>query len=210
MKNKVSDQVKPQELIRLFESAGSFGQCVIDYWENHEPDQELLQLLTGKFVEDATENLNKDRLVTIISALQKNHKYYVHHSLPELGQAFSGLLKTGQPDFRLALAQTMFNLFATALIQHIDEEERAFAQLTGEKRNYSAANQLFHAHADETQALDQIIDMLMECTNPSAFDPCHLLVLRLKNLSNDLKIHTFVEENLLLPALQKMIQKETL
>lgn len=210
MKNKVSDQVRPQELIRLFESAGSLSQSVIDYWENHEPDQELLHLLTGRFVAEATENLHEDRLVTIISALQKNHKYYIHRSLPELGQAFSGLLKISQPDFRLGLAQTMFNLFATALIQHIDEEERAFAQLTGEKRNYSAANQLFHAHADETQALDQIIDMLTECINPNAFDPCHLLVLRLKNLSNDLKIHTFVEESLLLPALQKMIQKETL
>ncbi len=178
----------------------SWSQCVLDYCGNHTPDTELLHVLVEVRNTDsgrpATPALTKQ---AVIAELQRNHEYYLNHALPQISLSFSRVLADRPEHFSLHLCHTLYEVFEKALIEHIREEEHDFQAFN---KGIKAGQDCFHAHHDETAALDQIIEMLNECTTSKSFDPCHILVLRLQNLSNDLKIHTFVEEKLLMPMLK--------
>lgn len=181
-----------------------FGRCIADYCQNHRPEPELMkwiyQSLTQKAAQSpATENAT----VMMVRNLQQNHQYYRHKALPKIGQSFTHILEQQTGSLNLNLCARLFDLFATALIKHINDEERVFESLLASPTDTAAAEKLFcEDHADETQALDQIINLLHTCAERKHFDPCSILLTQLRNLSNDLKIHTFVEEQLLVPALK--------
>lgn len=184
----------------LNQQESSWSQCVLDYCGNHTPDTELLQVLVEIGNTDSgrasTPALTKQ---AVIAELQRNHEYYLNHALPQISLSFSRVLADRPEHFSLHLCHTLYEVFEKALIEHIREEEHDFQAFN---KGTKAGPDCFHAHHDETAALDQIIEMLSECTTSKSFDPCHILVLRLQNLSNDLKIHTFVEEKLLMPMLK--------
>lgn len=181
-----------------------FGRCIADYCQNHRPEPELMksiyQSLTRKTAQNtATENA----AIMMVRNLQQNHQYYRHNALPKIGQSFAQILEHQKASLNLNLCARLFDLFATALIVHINEEEQVFESLMASHADTAAAEYLFSEdHSDETEALDQIIELLDTCAERNHFDPCSILLTQLRNLSNDLKIHTFVEEQLLVPALK--------
>lgn len=179
------------------------ARCIADFCENHNPDPELLSWIFESVQYDNIEDQNKPELSLIIGSLQENHRYYRNTALPQIGQTFSHLITDDEPKFTLRLCETLFDLYATSLIEHIDEEERLFKNIRQHSANFqSSSNMDDHHHNDETEALDQIISLAASCAQPKSFDPCNILLVRLKNLSNDLKIHTFIEEQLLFPLLK--------
>lgn len=197
-------------IARMEQIDPQFGRCISDYCQNHRPEPELMkwiyQSLTRKAAQyPATENAT----VLMVHNLQQNHQYYRHNALPKIGQSFTQILEQQKASLNLNLCARLFDLFATALIVHINEEEQVFESLLTSPFDTAAAEYLFtEDHADETEALDQIIELLDTCAERNHFDPCSILLTQLRNLANDLKIHTFVEEQLLVPALKANSQSQ--
>lgn len=181
-----------------------FGRCIADYCENHRPEPELMKWIYQSLTLKAAQNpANENATILMVRNLQQNHQYYRHNALPKIGRSFTQILDQQTESLNLNLCARLFDLFATALIVHINDEERVFKTLLISPTDTAAAKNLFaEDHADETEALDQIIELLSTCSERSHFDPCSILLTQLRNLSNDLKIHTFVEEQLLVPALK--------
>jgi len=181
-----------------------FGRCIADYCQNHRPEPALLKWIAEKLHGDNLPGSSpKKSIQTIVRNLQNNHLYYRELALPRIGQSFALVLKHHTPSLSLHLCQKLFDLFATSLIKHINEEEQLFNAILESENSDAVDPHLFDDdHPDETQALDQIIDLLETEVQSSQFDPGSILLIQLRNLANDLKIHTFVEEQLLATALK--------
>lgn len=180
------------------------ARCIADFCLNHDPDPELLSWVFDNLRND--DNLDAAKapdLLVIVKSLQDNHHYYQSTALPQIGQTFTHILKTPEKSLHLNLCEKLFNFYATSLVEHINEEEQLFEAIRNKKFHAPPIEiSADHDHADETQALDQIIELLEQCADAKNFDPCNILLIRLRNLTNDLKIHTFIEEQLLFPILQ--------
>lgn len=182
-----------------------FGRCVTDYCQNHRPEPALLKWIAQKLHgANPAGNFKLGTIKTIVNNLQSNHEYYRQQALPRIGQSFLKAQEHHQNSLHFSLGYKLFNLFATALIQHINEEERVFESLLHQFGTHSEAHQHFgEDHHNESDSLDQIINLLQSEINRQRFDPGSILLTQLRNLSNDLKIHTFVEEQLLAPILNE-------
>lgn len=179
------------------------ARCIADFCENHNPDPELLTWIFESVQYDKNQHQNPPKLSLIIRSLQENHHYYRDTALPQIGQTFSHLVNSDEQSFTLRLCEKLFDLYATSLIEHIDEEEQLFIEIKQpSSANLDDNGAIDHHHHNETQALDQIIELAESCAQPKSFDPRNILLVRLKNLSNDLKIHSFIEEQLLFPILR--------
>lgn len=184
------------------------GRCITDYCQNHRPDPDLVE-----WIIDRVQGIEQPGLAvptvlqTIIESLQQNHFYYREKALPQIGQTF-GLLTDKEPNaFMLALCERLFDLYATSLIEHINEEEELFERVLSDQ-NKSLAESIIHEdHHDETKALQEIIGLLSDHANPKAFDPSNILIVQLRNLANDLKIHNFIEEQLLFPLINQSMEQ---
>lgn len=183
-----------------------FGRCITDYCQNHRPEPALLKWIAEKLHgENLVGNSGFVEVETIVHNLQSNHQYYRQQALPRIGQSFLKSQEYHENSLYFSLAHKLFNLFATALIQHINEEEHVFdALLSTSDRRKQAHHHFSEDHHNESEALDQIISLLQGEINPEQFDPGSILLIQLRNLANDLKIHTFVEEQLLAPLLDQM------
>lgn len=181
------------------------GRCITDYCQNHRPEPELVGWIIDRLRGDEhVDFTTRPEVQIIIESLQQNHNYYREQALPEIGQSFGNLAKNRPDSLYIGLCEKLFDLYATSLIEHINEEEVLFERILHAGKLGSAERILFHdEHADESQALDEIIDVLKGASDPKAFDPGNILMVQLKNLSNDLKIHTFIEEQLLHPIIKK-------
>ena len=181
------------------------GRCITDYCQNHRPEPELVGWIIDRLRgNDDIDFTTKPEIQIIVESLQQNHTYYSEQALPEIGQSFSHLSKSKPDSLYIGLCEKLFNLYATSLIEHINEEEILFERILSSNHAGITAGVLSHAeHTDESHALDEIIDVLKSTADPKAFDPGNILMVQLKNLSNDLKIHTFIEEQLLHPIIDR-------
>lgn len=145
--------------------------------------------------------LKSPQIHTLIVALQDNHRHYRNRALPQIGQSFALSVKNNPNNLYLNLCEQLFNQFATSLNEHIKGEEDLFEAVF--EGSFSPDGFLEEDHHDETEALNKIIGMLEKVLNPKKYDPCSILTAQLKNLENDLKVHGFIEEEILFPLLKK-------
>lgn len=176
-------------------------KCVSDYCQNHAPDQEVVRWLVDRLHGSSLTPDNSRPLVrTLIKELQENHRYYRNISLPQIGQSFALSIKNNPTNLYLNLCEELFNQFVTALFFHIKTEEDLFESvLCGNLDQKDLASE---EHHDETEALSKIIGMLEKLLDHKNYDPCSILHAQLKNLENDLKVHGFIEEEILFPLLK--------
>ena len=181
------------------------GRCITDYCQNHRPEPELVGWIIDRLRGDEKVDFStKPEIQIIIESLQQNHAYYRDQALPEIGQSFSHLAKSKPESLYIGLCEKLFDLYATSLIEHINEEEILFGRILNSDQAELTAGHFSHVeHSDESQALDEITEVLHSTADPKTFDPGNILLVQLKNLSNDLKIHTFIEEQLLHPILDR-------
>lgn len=175
-------------------------KCVADYCQNHAPDREVVRWLVNRLRGSNMTGDSNLLVRTLIVELQENHRHYHHVALPQIGQSFSLCTKYLPNNLYLELCEQLFNQFATALNVHIKAEEELFEHVI--EHNCAMCDFEVDDHHDETEALSKIINMLERLLDNSSYDPCSILHAQLKNLENDLKVHGFIEEELLFPMLK--------
>lgn len=145
----------------------------------------------------------KTDLTPVLYYLSSNHKYYCNTALPTISLSFWNAIQNFKDGrFILELCSSLFNEFSTALQTHVEEEESIFNQLKSNSQNRNSAIQFFSSnHHNESAALESIINLLNSILEVKTLAPQNILNIQLQNLVNELKIHTFVEERILLPIL---------
>lgn len=142
-------------------------------------------------------------LTPVLSYLSSNHKHYCNTALPTISLSFwNAIQNCKEGRFILELCSTLFSEFSASLNTHIQEEETIFNQLNTNSQFRNSAILFFSSnHHNESIALESIIDLLQSVTAEKTLAPQNILTMQLQNLVNELKIHTFVEEKILLPIL---------
>lgn len=174
-----------------------------DFTHFDELNGEISEILDLALSKIRKSQLKKTDLLPVLAYLSSNHQYYANTALPTISLSFWNVIqnhKNGR--FILELCSSLFNEFAVALNSHIQEEETIFKLLKShpQKRN-SAIDFFSSSHHNESSALESIIDLLNTLQVEKTLAPQNILNIQLENLVNELKIHTFVEERILLPIL---------
>jgi iron-sulfur cluster repair protein YtfE (RIC family) len=147
----------------------------------------------------------KTESIPVLAYLSSNHEYYLNTALPTISLSFWNALQNNKDGrFILDLCSSLFTEFSIALNTHIEEEETIFNLLKSNPENQLPAIKFFSVnHHNESSALESIIDILNSLRTEKTLAPQNILTIQLQNLVNELKIHTFVEERILLPILLK-------
>lgn len=172
---------------------------------NHvdELNGEISEVLDLALCKIEKSQIQKTDLVPVLAYLSSNHQYYCNTALPTISLSFWNTIQNCKDGrFILELCSSLFNEFSAALNTHIEEEETIFAQLKSFPNNRNSAVQFFSSnHHNESSALESIIDMLNSLRTEKTLAPQNILNIQLQHLVDELKIHTFVEERILVPVL---------
>jgi iron-sulfur cluster repair protein YtfE (RIC family) len=210
---KNEESLSVNALVRLSKLNSSFKAEELDIpieylFDSRHFDAELMEIILEKLDRsDFARNLNNHH--AIIDYIRLNHLHYLDNALPAISLAFWRAIEAAGPNlYTLDLCNKVFFDFSRALARHIEEEELFFKLLLHQTGGLNGAINFFTTqHENEHVAIDEILLMLKELTNEKVFDPLNILITQLQNLSADLKIHNFVEEKVLLPALIAVAEK---
>jgi iron-sulfur cluster repair protein YtfE (RIC family) len=208
-----SESLPLNALQRLSMLNSAFNAAKLDYpIEYHFDSRHFDAEIMGAILEnidrlDLESSLNNHQL--IIDYIRLNHHYYLDNALPALSLAFWRAIEVAGANIHtLDLCNKIFFSFSKALTKHIEEEEVYFNVLVQNNGGLNGAINFFTTqHENEHEAIDQVLLMLKELIDNKVFDPLNILITQLQNLSADLKIHNFVEEKVLLPALIALAKK---
>lgn len=170
------------------------------------------------------EVFNKYSIPIIIDYLKRSHRYYLEKIIPEIGQSISLLLKNykkGHPLLEI-LYKFYFN-YKVDLQEHFNDEENGI--FTYANRLYRAVyfkkdlsffiyflqqnsiNDYVETHSDTIENLTGVTNILLQYdppkTNKTSF---RVLIDQLKNFEKDLKIHSFIEDKVLVTKLYELEQ----
>jgi len=197
--NKITSQ--KEAIINLIASIGIPFDSNFTHFEDFNGDvSEILEMALSKINRTKLHNMNA---VPVLNYLSSNHKYYCNTALPTISLSFWNAIQNCKDSyFILELCSSLFDEFSTALNAHIAEEETIFNQLKLQPDSRASAIEFFSTeHHNESSALESIINILNTLQPEKTLAPQNILNIQLQNLVNELKIHTFVEERILLPIL---------
>jgi len=153
------------------------------------------------------DKLSNSDIPVIISYLNNSHLYYKNEKYPEI-IAYIRQLNTSGHSREMKLAEVFFNEYFEEVIEHLDYEDKIafpyFNQIVGNSRikskdGYSASSYLKH-HSDIESKLEDFKNLLLkhlQIKNQGAVK--RKLLYSLFELEFDLKIHSMIEEQLLIP-----------
>lgn len=153
------------------------------------------------------EKLNNSDIPVIIRYLNNSHLYYKNEKYPEI-IAFIRKLNTYGNSTEMKLAEVFFNEYFEEVKEHLDyEEDIAFPYFymlcenkgTRVRDDFSASSYLKH-HSDIESKLTDFKNLLLKhlhITNQGAVK--RKLLYSLFELEFDLKIHSMIEEQVLIP-----------
>ena len=197
-------------------------QTVCD--ENDMPVELFLQLVQWF---NERENFPQEQLIRgdaewLIIYLHNTHQYYSHYQIPRIEKEIEYLEKmSGIPDQSVQLMLEFFRGYIREFTEHIEDEENTTfpyilalsdalsGRLSKEKfharyKNYSIDKYLDH-HSDIEEKVFDLQSILLKHLQPpaSSFQFTNL-ILEINRLGNDLKDHTLLEENVLIPKVRQM------
>ena len=158
----------------------------------------------------------------ILDYLKRSHAYYMEKILPEIGQSISILLCNYPKSHPLLeiLYKFYFN-YKVDLKEHFSEEEEilfSYAESLYKAKYFKneifffvdflqkySINDFIDSHSDTLEGLENVKHILLQynppVTNKSSF---RMLVGKLENLEHDLRIHAYIEDEILVPKLYLM------
>lgn len=191
---------------------------VTTYCKENEVNQDFLEELLMMF-DDSTylpvQKLMGFNITVVLDYLQKTHNYYLNKKIPEIEQSIFSLAKINQlPTGLLHIIKQCFYQFKIELKAHINLEEAFLIPyahelaLIGKGGNAKTSTLsystkefvLSHNQLAETK-LDEFSQLLRKNYN---YLRVGVLCNQLDALSLDLKIHHVLEEEVLVPNLQKI------
>lgn len=159
---------------------------------------------------------------SIIEFLKKSHREFTRKSIPKIEQNFLILVKNHPNNNRL---QTLFNLFIKFEIDfkhHISIEEKTLFPYTETLYRASIANSLqalllihfgeysvsdfANSHENNECYLSEIIHLLEHQTGFENNIAFNILLNQMTQLNNEIKIHSWIEDNVLVKKVKEIEQ----
>jgi len=176
----------------------------------------VCNLYNGFNVGDTSE-LKPLSIPVIIKFLNNSHHYYLNEKYPEITDYIRKLNASGQLK-EMQLVDAFFNEYFEEVMEHLDYEEKtAFPYFTGlfEKRQSStrdkfSATHYQNHHSDIESKLEDLKNLLLQhiqIKNQGVVK--RKLLSSLFELEFDLKIHSLIEEQILIPLVLSIENKIT-
>jgi regulator of cell morphogenesis and NO signaling len=149
---------------------------------------------------------------TLLCFLKNSHKYYKYDKYPEIQRAIEKL-KINQDNEEIKLIEKFFDDYFDEVLEHLDyEEENVFPYIyelisdSTEKynSNFSVNNYREHHTDIETKLTDLKNLLLIHLPLKNDLPLRRQFLFSLFELEFDLKIHSLVEEEILLPLVAKI------
>jgi regulator of cell morphogenesis and NO signaling len=168
--------------------------------------------LYNGFVPSKYESFSVDDISIIIRFLKNSHNYYKQDKYPEIKEYINQLFAENE-SVEIKLIEKFFNEYFEEVSEHLEYEEKvAFpffctlidVKTTGRTTTFSAKDYLDH-HTDIETKLADLKNLLLK--HISLKDDRKLrrrLLLSLFELEFDLKIHSVIEEMILIPLIEKI------
>lgn len=168
------------------------------------------------------EEFNKYSIPVLVDYLQRSHRYYVEKKLPEIEQTINilGALNDSQ-NSSINLLRCFFYDYRNELLKHFEMEEKLlfpYSKFLDQANcfNISLPLSLIYiqqysvkeftqqhqsSHEDLAKIKEAILSYSPSSTNQS---PHRIIIEQLKNFEEDLQFHAMIEDEILVPKLQKM------
>lgn len=157
-------------------------------------------------------SIEKDRLQDILSFLRKSHRCYMDVMVPQLADALERFVAPCTPPQRETLWR-FFQQYKEELTVHFAYEENVVfpyveAMLSGERCGQYSIGEYEQNHSNVQEKLDDLRNLITlymprECRPEDVSQ----LLGSLSALEMDLKKHTFIEDEVLIPAATQLEEK---
>jgi regulator of cell morphogenesis and NO signaling len=178
--------------------------------------EELLSSLLKTTNSKNYEDLEEIDILETLEFLHKTHLFYLNKILPEIEQRFTEI-KTIQATSSADFLFNIFTNFKSKLIEHIQEEERDVFPYIRKLLNELTPVQKRCTMKDFVHQHDQVPEVIFTAIINGVKllikkEPkntlLHLLSSKLELFERDLKIHTMIEDHVLLPQILKLEQQK--
>ena len=159
------------------------------------------------------DDVNKiDDITLILSFLKKSHSFYTNDEYPEI-KFHLEQFKKNQSTTDFQLIDNFFNEYFTEVLEHLKyEDEIAFPYFYSllkkqkvQQNNLFSANEYKNHHTDiETKLTDLKNLFLRHLIVKGDLNVKRKFLKSLCELESDLKIHSIIEEKILIPLIQKI------
>jgi regulator of cell morphogenesis and NO signaling len=156
---------------------------------------------------------------TIILFLKNAHKYYLKDKFPELENLIIKFIKPEKRDLH-SLIRKFFLEYYNEVKEHLNYEDKVFfpyvynltnklkSRDTGVKQNkYSSTDFVKHHNNIEDKLLDLKNILLQYIPDKKVNITRRKILLNIFELDYDLKIHTYIEDNILVPLVKRLEKK---
>lgn len=151
-------------------------------------------------------------LPEIISYLKRGHIYYQVEKYPEI-LSYIQELKKFENSAILSVIETYFNEYFEEVKEHIQYEENIafpyFLRLIGKDKkpdtNRYSSNDYKEHHSDIESSLNAFKDLFIQHVHPKSQNPIRRkLLMSISELEFELKIHSYIEDMILIPLTNKL------
>ncbi|MEX0810623.1 MAG: hemerythrin domain-containing protein [Chitinophagales bacterium] len=164
------------------------------------------------------ENFKSASIPVVLDYLKSTHQYYQSYYFSKIDRSIDNLYQLySEAEELLDLLKLFFMDYQRDIHLHIaEEEEKLFPYIykllclpsvtfkKRHKKGFSIA-QFKKQHNDENEnALLQIINMIRQRYPAAGFSPLNILLLQIQLFEKDLRIHSKIEEEVLLPKAEKL------
>jgi regulator of cell morphogenesis and NO signaling len=160
-------------------------------------------------------NPNKTDILKVVEYLQNSHNYYTTEAIPNISQQIDTFIKNQkEEDLTFILIKRFFSEYRKEVFNHLEYEEKVvypyIIKLVRDNKLQSGynINDYKHHHEDIESKLEELKNLLIKHLpekNDRKFRRTFLF--ELFRLERDLRIHTIIEENILVPAIEYLENK---
>ena len=157
-----------------------------------------------------TDEIDNNCIMTVIDYLVNSHNYYQNEAIPNISGIIEEVIQ-GEKDAAFMLLNKFFKEYKTEVDNHLKYEEEtvfpyALAVVKGESVDKSYHMSDYKTNHDDIETkLDDLKNLLIKyLPAKESFSQRRKLLFDLFRLEKDLKIHTVIEEQILIPAIEKL------
>ena len=172
---------------------------------------DLIDLVSNIYTYDgyvpSPEVLSKVQLSDIINYLRISHRYYVDVALGGLESTIDSVLKPCEEKIRRVIL-SFYSTYRDEMLTHFRYEEETvfpYAEALLEGKRPEAVEVGEEDHTDIVEKIDDLKNIVTKYL-PAECDPVESVALlkQLLYLSDDLRKHTAIEDNILVPMIRRM------
>ncbi|MFO7723179.1 MAG: hemerythrin domain-containing protein [Bacteroidales bacterium] len=154
--------------------------------------------------------VNAEELTSVVDLLKQAHRYYTEEQYPAITKLIKALqVLNSRPE--IGLVETFFAEYFAEVLEHLNyEDEIAFPYIIG-LTTHQAGDGLFSVkeyldhHTDIESKLSDLKALLLQHIEVEEDRKVRrMLLIALTDLETDLEIHSLIEEQILIPVVERM------